>query len=54
MFGGKGVFMSTGLAAAQYPGENQGQECYWVWERHVPCSASLSFWEHEKIPSFSH
>lgn len=33
MFGAKGVFMSTGLAAARCPEEDQGQGCYRVWER---------------------
>lgn len=54
MFGGKDVFMSTGVAAAQYPEEDQGQGCYRVWERHVSCSASLSLLEDEEIPSCSH
>lgn len=54
MFGGKGVFMSTGVAASQYPKEDQSQGCYRVWERQVLCSASLFLWEDEKIPLCRH
>lgn len=42
--------MSTGVVAAQYPEEDQGQGCYRVWERHVPCSASLSLSVRMKKP----